>query len=464
MEIAILGGGPGGYVCAIRAAQLGAEVTIIEDKYIGGTCLNTGCIPTKVLLHTTDIYRMLVNEGTDLGLEIGHLNLKWDIIQNRKDLVSSQLVDGVKTLLETNKINVISGRGKFVSNSQIEVISNNGERTLVNFNKAVIATGSSPIRVPIPGIDLEGVITSTEALNLSEIPKSICIIGGGVIGVEFANIYSNIGSKISIVEMLPHIVANMDSDIVNCLKSELIQLGVDIYTSTKVENIKKEGDKLKVSVSSTSGNRQIVADKVLISTGRIPNTSDIGLEILGIKTERGSILVDRSMKTCVDNIYAIGDCTGGVLLAHVASSEGIVAAENIMGKYTPIDFKTIPYCVYTKPELASVGLTEKDAITKGYNIKVGSFPLYANGKSIIIGAVNGLVKFVVDSKTDEILGLHIAGNNATELIAVGALAIRLEATLDEIITTIHAHPTVSESLLESAQTVYGNAIHIPVSS
>lgn len=461
MKIAILGGGPGGYVCAIRAAQLGAEVTII-DETIGGTCLNTGCIPTKVLLHSTEIYRILKNESISLGLEMDNLKLKWDTIQERKSMVVSQLVDGVKTLLESNKVNILKGKGKFISKNEIEVISSDGVRTIVNFNKAVIATGSSSMKVPIPGIESEGVLTSTEALDLTEIPKSICIIGGGVIGTEFANIYSNIGSKVTIVEMLPNIVANMDEDIVDCLKSSLMEAGIDIYTSAKVEKIKEEENKLIVTMSTESESKDIVVDKVLVSTGRKPNIVGFGLETLGIKTQKGSILVDRFMKTNVDNIYAIGDCVGGVLLAHVASSEGIVAAENIMGKSSQVDFRTTPYCVYTRPELASVGLTEKQALSQGYNIKVSRFPLYANGKSVIMGDVNGLVKFVVDSRTDEILGLHMAGNSATELIAVGALAIRLEATLDEIITTIHAHPTVNESIYESALEAYGNAIHLPL--
>lgn len=462
MKIAILGGGPGGYVCAIRAAQLGAQVTLIEDKHIGGTCLNIGCIPTKVLLHSTEVYRLLKKESTALGIEIDNLKFKWDVIQERKDLASTQLVEGVKVLLETNKVNVIMGKGKFVSKKEIEVILDNGEKTSVAFDKAVIATGSSPIKIPIPGIDLDGVLTSTEALDLKEIPESLCIIGGGVIGAEFANIYSNLGSEVSIIEMLPNIVANMDEDIVNCLKEELMEAGVHIYTSGKVEKIEKEENKLKVTMAGLEGSKDVLADKVLVSTGRKPNTKGIGLETLGIDVSEGKISVDGSMKTSVDNIYAIGDCNGGVLLAHEASNEGVVAAENIMGVFSPIDFNTLPYCVYTKPELASVGLTEEEALDKGYDIKIGSFPLYANAKSISMGDVNGLVKFVVDSKTEEILGLHMAGHSATELIAVGALAIRLEATIDEIITTIYAHPTVSESIYEAGLAVNEKAIHLPV--
>lgn len=461
MKIAILGGGPGGYVCAIRAAQLGAEVVLIEKDNVGGTCLNTGCIPTKALLHTTEIYNHLKEEASELGLILENLGLKWDVVQNRKEMVVQQLVDGVKVLLESNRVEVIKGEGKFISKNKIEVISSNKEKRLVSFDKAVIATGSKPARVPIPGLDLDGVLTSTEALSLDEIPKSICIIGGGVIGVEFANIYSNAGTKVTIVEMLPEIVANMDEEIVACLKEQLIESGIDIYTSTRVREIKMESDGLKVLMENSEGEKSINAEKTLLSIGRKPAIEGLGLEDLGIETEKGCIKVDKSMRTNIDNIYAIGDCTGGALLAHVASSHGIAVAENIMGSFEAIDYKTTPYCIYTKPELAGVGLTEKQAILKGYNVKTGKFPLYANGKSIINGMVNGLVKFVIDGDTDEILGLHIAGTNATELIGIGALAIRLESTIEEIITTIHAHPTIGESIHEAAESVYGKAIHLP---
>jgi len=267
---------------------------------------------------------------------------------------------------------------------------------------------------------------------------------------------------VTVVEMLPNIVANMDEDIVECLKNQFIESGIEINVNSKVDKIEKQGDHLKVTVSTPKGVKSITAEKVLVATGRKPNTEELGLEQIGVKTERGSIIVDDSMKTNVENIYAIGDCTGKVLLAHVASAQGIVAAESIMGKFVPVDFRTIPSCVYTKPEIASVGLTEKQALEKGYRIKTSKFPLYANGKSVIMGEVNGLVKFVVDEDTDEILGLSIAGNNATELIHIGALAIRLEATVNEILTTIHAHPTVSESILEAAHGINGWPIHLPV--
>lgn len=460
MKVAVLGGGPGGYVGAIRAAQLGAEVTLIEEKSLGGTCLNEGCIPTKVLLHSTELYSMLKNESVDLGFEMSDLRINWENVQNRKNKIVGQLVGGVRALLNSNKINYISGRGKFLSKNEIEVISSDKERMIVEFDRVIVATGSNSARLPIEGINLEGVITSTEALEFKEIPESICIVGGGVIGVEFASIYSSLGTKVTIVEALPNIVANMDYDVVECLKNQLIEADVDIYTNGRVNKIEKLEKKLKIILTINGEIKEIIADKVLMATGRKANTDGLGLDEIGVKREKGNIVVDKSMKTNIKGVYAIGDCTGGAMLAHVASAQGTIAAENIMGVYTPIDFKTIPYCIYTKPEIGAVGLTEKQAVEKGYNISVGKFPLYANGKSLISGNVNGLVKYVVDKETEEILGLHIAGPHATELVGAGAVAIRLEATIEEIITTIHAHPTVSESIHEAAHAVHGNAIHL----
>lgn len=459
MDIVILGGGPGGYTSAIRAAQLGANVRIIEMEDIGGTCLNKGCIPTKVLLHTTEIYSSLKEEGEELGLSLGQVDINWGKIQERKGLAVSQLVEGVKQILESHKIETINGVGRFVSKDKIEVEKEDGHKEIINFDKVIIATGSKPIIIPIPGKDLEGVITSREALDLEEIPESITIIGGGVIGVEFANIFSNLGCKVTIVEMLPDLLANMDKDIVEHLENTLEGRGVGIYKNARVEGIEKVGEKLQLKLDGLE--ETIVSEKVLMATGRLSNTQGLGLEELGMKMDKGSIVVDKLFKTNIDNIYAIGDCTNGIQLAHVASSAGAQVAETIMGQVKPVDFKTTPYCVYTKPELASVGLTEDEAIEKGYQVKIGKFPLYGNAKSIILGNVTGMVKFVIDNKNGEILGLHIAGNSATELIAIGALAIRLEATVGEILTTIYAHPTVGESIHEAAEDVVGRAIHIP---
>lgn len=459
MKIAVLGGGPGGYVSAIRLAQLGAEVVLIEKENIGGTCLNVGCIPTKVLIHSSEMFRKLENESDELGILIKELEIDWTKIQTRKTRIINNLVGGVKILLRKNNVKVLIGEGKFLNRNELEIIQEGNKREKIAFDYCVIATGSVPTIFPIPGIDIDNVVTSNEALSFESIPESLCIVGGGVIGSEFASIFSSLGTKVTIVEMLPNIVDTMDQEIVQYLKYELENSGVNILTNSKVESFKNSNGKVKVRISDKDGIKEIEVEKVLLSIGRKPNIKGIGLENIGVKFDR-SISVNKYMQTNIDNIYAIGDCNGGVMLAHVASAEGMVAAESIMKISPKIDFKTIPFCVYTNPEIASVGLTEAMAMDKGFNIKTGKFPINANGKSMILGEKEGIFKYVVDEDTEEILGLHIAGPRATELIVEGALAIRLEATIDEIITTIHAHPTVSESLHEAAHAVHNSAIHL----
>lgn len=461
MKIAILGGGPGGYVAAIRAAQLGADVIVIEKEHLGGTCLNKGCIPTKVLLHTAEQLETINKDCREIGIDVADATINWKQLQKRKDKIIRKLVGGVDNLFKNNNITKIMGEGSFASKNQILVKTSDGTNATVDFDYAIIATGSKPVIIPLPGVDLPGVITSDEALSLSEVPKSMVIIGGGVIGAEFAEVYGTLGCKVTIVEMLPDIVANMDSDIVKPLKDKFIKSGIEIFTNTRVVSISKSAENLLVNTSSAAGEKSIEAEKVLLSIGRKPVTDNIGLEKLGITTVKGAVAVNKRMQTNIENIYAIGDCNGGVMLAHVASAEGVVAVESIMQKHPNIDFKTIPYCVYTRPELAGVGLTEEQARKKGYDIKTGVFPMYINGKAMIEGQTEGIVKYIANASTGEILGLHMSGLRATELIVEGALAIRLEATVKEIISTIHAHPTVGESLLEAAHAVYGNAIHIP---
>lgn len=465
MKIAVIGGGPGGYVAAIRAAQLGAEVTLIENKHLGGTCLNKGCIPTKVLLHTTELMDVLKNDARELGINISGYEGDWGKLQIRKNKIIKKLVSGIDSLLKNNKITKIMGQGCFLSDHQIMAVRKNGddrptEFTVVDFDFAIIATGSKPVIIPIPGVDLPGVITSDEALSLESVPQSMCIIGGGVIGCEFASIYQAFGCKVTIVEMLPDIVANMDQDIVKPLKNQLMKDGVIILTETKVEGIQMTSEGLMVNTISKDGVKSIQAEKVLLSIGRKPVIDTLCLDKVSVEAERGAIKVNNNMKTSADNIYAIGDCNGGVMLAHVASAEGIVAVDSIIKKKSSIDFRTIPYCVYTKPELAGVGMTEVQAKARGYDIKTGIFPMGANGKAMIMGETTGLVKYIADARTGEILGLHMAGPRATELIVEGALAIRLEATVEELISTIHAHPSVGEALHEAAHAVHGNAIHL----
>ena len=460
MKIAIIGGGPGGYTAAIRAAQLNAEVTLIEKERVGGTCLNKGCIPTKVLLHTSGVYQAAKNFES-IGIKVTGTKLDWGEVQRRKTEVVNKQVKGVENLLINNNVKKINGEGSFINKNQIKVKESDGSQTIVDFDYGIIATGSKPVVIPIPGIDLPGVITSDEALNLTEIPRSMVIIGGGVIGSEFAEVFSAVGCKVTIVEMLPNIVANMDRDIVSTLVFKFENSGVEIYTDTKVVSISRTEEGLAVNTESAGKSRTFSAEKVLLAIGRKPVTDNLKLENAGVLTNKGTVAVNKNMQTNVSNIYAIGDARGGVMLAHAASSEGIAAVESIMGMKPNIDFNTIPYCVYTKPELAGVGLTEDQARDKGYDVKVGLFPMSINGKAMIEDEQQGLVKYITDNATGEVLGLHISGPGATELIVEGVLAVRLEATIEEITSTIHAHPTVAEALHEAAHAVHNKAIHLP---
>ena len=460
MKIAIIGGGPGGYTAAIRAAQLNAEVTLIEKERVGGTCLNKGCIPTKVLLHTSGVYQAAKNFES-IGIKVTDTKLDWGEVQRRKTEVVNKQVKGVENLLINNNVKKISGEGSFINKNQIKVKESDGSQTIVDFDYAIIATGSKPVVIPIPGVDLSGVITSDEALNLKEIPRSMVIIGGGVIGSEFAEVFSAVGCKFTIIEMLPNIVANMDRDIVSTLVFKFENSGVEIYTDTKVVSISRTEEGLAVNTESAGKSRTFSAEKVLLAIGRKPVTDNLKLENAGVLTNKGTVAVNKNMQTNVSNIYAIGDAIGGVMLAHAASSEGIAAVESIMGMKPNIDFNTIPYCVYTKPELAGVGLTEDQAREKGYDVKIGLFPMSINGKAMIEDEQQGLVKYITDNATGEVLGLHISGPGATELIVEGALAVRLEATTEEITSTIHAHPTVAEALHEAAHAVHNKAIHMP---
>lgn len=458
-DIVIIGAGPGGYVAAIRAAQLGARVSIIDRKHLGGTCLNVGCIPTKVLLHTVELFNA-VKEAGSIGLIAENVSVDWPSLMNRKELVVSRLVGGVRSLLSSNGVEILEGEASFINDKEVLVKSPEGE-SHVRGDHFIIATGSEPILPPIPGIHTDGVITSNEALSLERVPSSMTIIGGGVIGVEFASIFSSLGCTVTIVEMLSEILPNTDEEITGILKSHLQSKGVKFYTSAKVTSLSRGTKGVNTTVETSSGTMELDSEKVLLSVGRKPVTEGLGLDRIGMKMNRSRIVVNSEMKTSIDNIYAIGDCCSPVMLAHVASREGEVAAERIMGHEARMDYKTNPGAVYTSPEIAWVGMTEKEAREKGHKVKIGRFPLVANGKSLIMGETEGLIKFVVDDRYDEILGVHIIGPRATDLIVEGALALRLEATVEEIISTIHAHPTVGEALGEAALDALGRAVHIP---
>lgn len=459
MKLVIVGGGPGGYVAAIRAAQLGAEVTLIEKEKVGGTCLNVGCIPTKVLAHTSDLLEEL-KEAKKIGIDIeGSAKVNWSKLQSRKNYIIKRLVSGVSGLLTANKVKVINGNGKLQADNVVLAVKEDGTTEEIKYDKLVIASGSRTFIPPIEGKELTGVIDSTGALNLEKVPSSLVVIGGGVIGIELANIFNSMNCKVTVIEMMRHILPPIDREISEMLKNKLIKDGIEIHTNHKVTKIEESSEGLQVSFS---GEKDLVvnAEKVLIAVGRTANIKDLNLEAVGIKTEKNYIVVNDKMETNIKNIYAIGDCTGKNMLAHVASDQGIVAVENIMGENKEMDYKAVPACVYTKPELATVGLTEEQAKEKGIDYKVGKFPLIANGKSLIMNETTGIIKVISDKKYDEILGVHILGPRATDLIAEAALALRLEATTEEIITTVHAHPTVGEAMKEAVLAVNKEAIHI----
>lgn len=454
--ITVIGGGPGGYVAAIRAAQLGAEVTLIEKSHIGGTCLNEGCIPTKALLHSAEIYEEAKN-GESAGV-IAEPKLDFTKVMENKGAVVDRLVGGVKTLLRANGVKVIEGEASFVDKTKVKVVTKDGEQEVTS-DKFIIAVGSVPAVVPIEGINSPQCIDSTGALSLEALPKSMAVIGGGVIGVEMATAYSAFGTKVTIIEMLPRLLMNIDADAVGIIAKSLEEKGVDIMTSTKVVSVADKGATAVVKVEKDGKELEVEAEKVLVCIGRKSATASLNLEAAGIEAERGVIKVNDHMETNVRNIYAIGDCTGGVMLAHVASMQGETAAENAMGEDSRYDGKTNPACVYTSPETASVGYTEEAAKKEGISYTVGMFDLGGNGKSIIMNGGKGFVKIIAHSRSKKILGMQIIGPRATDLIAEGALAISVNAGIEDIIKTIHAHPTVSEAVREAALAADGRAIH-----
>ena len=454
--VTVIGGGPGGYVAAIRAAQLGADVTLIEKSHIGGTCLNEGCIPTKALLHSAELFEDAKN-GASAGV-IASPELDFTKVMENKQAVVNRLVGGVKTLLKANGVKVIDGEASFVDKTTVKAVTKDGEQEIKS-DKYIIAVGSVPAAVPIEGINSPQCIDSTGALSLEKLPKSMAVIGGGVIGVEMATAYSAFGTKVTVIEMLPRLLMNIDEDAVKIIASSLEEKGVDIMTSTKVVSISDNGGTAVVNVEKDGERLSVEAEKVLVCIGRRAATASLNLEAAGIENERGVIKVNDHQETNVRNIYAIGDCTGGVMLAHVASMQGEVAAENALGEDSRYDGRTNPACVYTSPETASVGYTEERAKAEGVSYTVGMFDLGGNGKSIIMNGGKGFVKILVHSRTKKILGMQIIGPRATDLIAEGALAISLNAGAGDIIKTIHAHPTVSEAVREAALAAEGRAIH-----
>ncbi len=460
-KVVVIGAGPGGYVAAIRLAQLGAEVILIEKDKLGGTCLNVGCIPTKVLLHCAEVVTNL-GEAQELGVKVDSSSINWDKVQEKRKKISSQLVMGVGSLVKANKIKLIEGSASFVDKHTLNIVKKDKTEEKLTFDKLIIASGSVPAIPPIPGVkECPACIDSTAALELDKVPKSMLVIGGGVIGIEMATAYSAFGTKVTIVEALPKILPLMDGELSKMLKKSMQEKNIEILTGTKVLSVETTALGAKVNVETEQGNKSFEAEKVLVAVGRRTYTESLDLAAAGIANDRGRITVNDKMQTNVEGIYAIGDCLGKVMLAHVASAQGEVSAENIMGANKQFNGATSPSCVYTDPEFAGVGLTEEQAKEQNKDYEVGRFPLAANGKALIANGGQGVVKVIKGKEYNEILGVHILGPRATDLIAEAALMIGMEATAEDVIETIHAHPTLTEAVREAVLASEGIAIHIP---
>ncbi len=462
-DLAILGGGPGGYVAAIRASQLGFNTVLIDKDNLGGVCLNWGCIPTKSLLKNAEIFDLMKNHSADFGISIQGLSFDFSKIIKRSRDISEKITKNVELLIKKNKVTRIRGFGKLSSKNTIDIFDESGKVTdSINAEKIIIATGARPKNFPQIPVDYKKIVTSTEAMNFSTQPRDLIIIGAGAIGIEFAYFYSVLGTKVTIVEMLEQILPVEDKEISETLLKSFKKRGIEIYTSAKVEKAEVKGDEVFVSILNEGKKIELKAEKVLSAIGVMGNVEGFGLEELGIEIEKNHIKVDKqTYQTNVEGIFAIGDVIGPPWLAHVASSEGIHCVETIKGlSLQPIDYDNIPGCTYCIPQVASVGLTEQKALDAGYKLKIGKFPFMASGKAFAVGEREGFVKLIFDAKYGELLGAHIIGPEATELIAELTLAKSMEATYESIVKTIHAHPTLSESIMEAAANAYGESIHI----
>src|ERR1700716_855898 len=484
-DVVIVGGGPGGYPAAIRAAQYGLRVALIEKERVGGVCLNWGCIPTKAMLRSADVLETM-QHAADFGVLADNVRLDYPAVLKRKDTIVKGLTDGVGQLLKANGVTVYTGHARFTAATVLDVVGVGksplgaggplynapsdgvGQPTArLAAKQVIIATGSTPAQLPIPGSDLPGVINSDGAFMLPEVPKRIVIVGGGPVGTEWATLFSAFGSEVTLVELLPSLLPVEDEDMGRTLARSFHKRGIKVLTGSTVSKIDEGGTKkspaLRVTITDKDGkNEQTVdADNVLIGVSRRPNTIDLNLEATGVQTDkRGFINVDDQMRTNVPNVFSIGDVVGKILLAHVATHQGLVAAGVIAGHDERMDYKAVPAATFTHPEVASVGLTEQKAKDAGHDVVTGKFPFAALGRAQTYGNTDGLIKIVADKKYGEILGVHIIGPSASDLIPEGVLALQLEATLEDIANTIHAHPTFGEGSMEAAMVALGLPVHI----
>lgn len=459
-DLIIIGAGPGGYVAAIRAAQLGMRVACVEkEKTLGGTCLNVGCIPSKALLESSELYAKAKVQWKSHGIEAEKISLDFKRIMERKDQVVKQLTDGVAGLLKKNKVQWIQGTAQLQKDKTV-VVTAGKEKNTFSAKNILIATGSKPITLPHLKIDQTRIIDSTGALALQKIPKRLAVIGGGYIGLELGSVYRRLGSEVRVIEMLDRILPGMDEELAKTLHRFLKKQGMEFRLSSKVDAAISKGDAVHLKIQGPEGEEEIVADTVLVAVGRRPNTEDLGLEAAGIKTDtKGRITVGKDFATSVPGIYAIGDVIRGLMLAHKASEEGIAVVETLAGKGGHVNYHTIPSIIYTYPEVASVGLTEEECKELGIELKKFRFPFSANGRALSLGETEGWAKLLAHPQTDRLLGAHIIGPRASEMIAELVLAMEYSASAGDIARTVHAHPTLSEVIHEAAWGLGPGAIH-----
>lgn len=451
-DLVVIGGGPGGYVAALRGAQLGARVALVEEKRVGGVCLNEGCIPTKTLARSVELL-LDIERAQEFGILVSEPALDFAKMMARKEMVVERLVSGVEALLQARKVELFKGKGRLLAPNKVAV---GGKE--VSTRSVIIATGAEPGKPPVAGLELEGVLTSSEILELEEAPSRLVIVGGGVIGMEFVTLFNALGTKVTVIEMLPSLLPPVDEELSRRYLNLVRREGVEVHLNSPLRGVQQRGPSLVVEYGADEKVESVEAEYVLIATGRLPYTEGLGLAELGVKTERRAIVVDDYLQTSVPGVYAVGDVTGGWMLAHVAFRQGEIAAENALGNKKGLDYRAVPYCVFTLPEIAGVGLTEQEAKGKGIPYKKSIFRFTASGRALTMGETTGLVKMLCHEE-GEVLGLHIMGPRATDLIAEGALAIQMGAKASDIVATIHAHPTLPEAVREAALGQFEGPIH-----
>lgn len=456
-NIVVIGAGPGGYVSALRAARLGAKVAVVEKDEVGGTCLNRGCIPTKTLAYGAEMLHH-VRRAAAFGITTGEVTIDFSRLMERKKLVVSQLVEGVNYLLKKNKIDLVKGIARVHGPGRVGVTAAGGGEIMLTAENLIIATGTEPALMADLGYDRELVLTSNEVLNIDHVPAKLLIIGGGVIGCEFACIFQALGAQVTVLEITPTILPVVDREVAKRMQGLLKRQGITVKTGAKILAVKKSAGAVTAVLAS---GEEITADRALLTIGRTMNTNGLGLAEAGVALgQRGEIIVNDKLETNVPGIYAIGDITGKVQLAHVASAQGVVAVDNILGRPRVMDYRVVPHCIFTRPEVAGVGLTTQEAQEKEIAVQSGKFSFMANGKAKVMGETEGFVKILASPENNRVLGMHIIGPQATDLIAEGALAIRTGVTLKQLTETIHAHPTLSEAVVEAAEAVHGMSIHM----